>query len=140
MARPSEKALESERRAQQLPWDGLRRLWQEIQDGEAPAWDPGRAFEHLVVRGSELSGPRVEYAYDVPPEGPIIEQIDGLVFLGDTPFLIECKDRDAVDFVAVAEMRNQLLRRAALTMDAHRQPPPSDDFSVSSRFHRTDPK
>src|SRR5205085_4407394 len=74
------------------------------------------AFEHLVVRGFELSGLRVEYAYDVPPEGAILEQIDGMVFLGDTPFLIECKDRDSVDFVAVAKMRNQLLRRPPVTM------------------------
>ncbi|HZW30717.1 MAG TPA: restriction endonuclease [Isosphaeraceae bacterium] len=116
MAKPSGKALEYKTRAQGLSWEALRRLWRQIQDGETPEWDPGRAFEHLVVRGFELSGLRVEYAYDVPPEGAIIEQIDGMVFLGDTPFLIECKDRDSVDFEAVAKMRNQLLRRPPVTM------------------------
>jgi hypothetical protein len=39
-----------------------------------------------------------------------------MVFLGDTPFLIECKDRDSVDFEAVAKMRNQLLRRPPVTL------------------------
>ena len=39
-----------------------------------------------------------------------------MVFRGDTPFLIECKDWDSVDFVAVAKMRNQLLRRPPVTM------------------------
>jgi hypothetical protein len=116
VAQPSEKALEYKKRAQGLSWEALRSLWQQIQDGKTPEWDPGRAFEHLVVRGFELSGLRVEYAYDVPPEGRIIEQIDGIVFLRDTPFLIECKDRDSVDFVAVAKMRNQLLRRPPVTM------------------------
>jgi hypothetical protein len=116
VARPSEKALEYKARARGLSWEGLRALWEQIQAGETQEWDQGRAFEHLVVRGFELSGLRVEYAYDVPPEGRTIEQIDGIVFLGDTPFLIECKDRDGVDIVAVAKMRNQLLRRPFVTM------------------------
>jgi Restriction endonuclease len=116
MARPSEKALDYKKRAQGLSWEALRLLWQQIQAGETPDWDPGRAFEHLVIRGFELSGLRVEYAFDVPPDGKIIEQIDGMVFLGDTPFLIECKDRGAVDIVAVAKMRNPLLRRPPVTM------------------------
>jgi hypothetical protein len=116
VAKPSDRALRYKQRAQQLSWDSLRDLWQEIKEGSTPDWDDGKAFEHLVVRAFELSGLRVEYPYDVPPAGKTIEQIDGIVYLGETPFLIECKDRDSVDIVVIAKMRNQLLRRPPATM------------------------
>jgi hypothetical protein len=38
------------------------------------------------------------------------------VFLDHIPFLIECKDKDVVDIVAIAKLRNQLLRRPPTTM------------------------
>src|SRR5215213_6294471 len=108
MARPSQPALRARERAEKLQWDDLERLWRGVQSGRAHGWASGKALEHLVVRGFALSGLRVEYPYDVPLAGVPLEQIDGMVYLGDAPFLIECKDRDAVDIAAVAKMRNQL--------------------------------
>jgi hypothetical protein len=116
MARPTEKSLEYKKRAQKLSWESLRRLWRQIKDSSTPDWDEGKAFEHLVVRAFELSKLRVEYPFDVPPGGSILEQIDGMVFLNDTPFLIECKDKESVDIIAIAKLRHQLLRRPPVTM------------------------
>ncbi len=116
MARPSEKALEYKKRAQGLSWVSSRRLWRQIKDGSTPNWDEGKAFEHLVVRAFELSKLHVEYPFDVPPGGSILEQIDGMVFLDDTPFLIECKDKESVNILAIAKLRYQLLRRPPVTM------------------------
>jgi hypothetical protein len=116
MARPSDKATRYKKTAQELDWVGLFSLWQQIQDGATPDWDAGKALEHLVVRAFELSGLRVEYPYDVPPGGKPIEQIDGIVFFDHMPFLIECKDKDAVDVEAIAKLRNQLSRRPPTTM------------------------
>jgi hypothetical protein len=116
VAQPSEKALEYKQRAQGLSWDALRRLWRRIKEGSTSDWDEGKAFEHLVIRAFELSKLRVEYPFDVPPGGSIFEQIDGMVFLADTPFLVECKDRESVDVLAIAKLRHQLQRRPPATM------------------------
>ena len=69
-----------------------------------------------MVRAFALSGLRAEYPYEVPLGSRTLEQIDGMVYLGDVPFLIECKDRRAVDMLVVAKMRNQLMRRPPSTM------------------------
>lgn len=116
MARPSDVAASERDRAERLTWVDLEQLWQEIQDERPNDWRPGSAFEHLIVRGFALSGLRVEYAYDVPFSGRPLEQIDGMVYLGEIPFLVECKDRDAIDIEAIAKMRNQLARRPHSTM------------------------
>jgi hypothetical protein len=89
MAKPSAKSKSDKQRAQAMGWPDLQDLWQAIISDTVSGWDQGKAFEHLVVRGFELSGLRVEYPYDVPPGGRPIEQIDGLVYLGESPFLIE---------------------------------------------------
>jgi hypothetical protein len=52
----------------------------------------------------------------VPPGGKPIEQIDRFVVLGQLVFLVECKDKDAVDIEAIAKLRNQLLHRPESTM------------------------
>jgi hypothetical protein len=116
VAQPSEKALEYKTRAQGLSWEALRRHWRRIKEGSTPEWDEGKAFEHLVIRAFELSKLRVEYPFDVPPGGSILEQIDGIVYLAETPFLIECKDKESVDVLAIAKLRHQLLRRPPVTM------------------------
>ena len=116
MARPSEKSIEYKQRAQNLDWADLSTLWDQIKARSTPHWDDGTAFEHLVVRAFELSGLRVEYPYHVPPGGNPIEQIDGIIFLDHIPFLIECKDWNAVDVETIAKLRNQILRRPPLTM------------------------
>jgi hypothetical protein len=119
VANPSEKALTYKSQAQGMSWDDVRSLWQHISNGNPiPNWNAGKALEHLVVRAFELSGLRVEYPYDVPPGGRILEQIDGLVYLGEIPFLIECKDKDSVDIAAIAKLQSQLLRRPPATMGA----------------------
>jgi hypothetical protein len=116
IARPSDRDIRYKEAARKLTWDDLSRLWREIQDEATPNWDEGKALEHLVIRAFELSGLRVEYPYDVPPGGSRIEQIDGVVFLDHIPFLIECKDRNAIDFSAIAKLHIQLLRRPPITM------------------------
>lgn len=116
MARPSERDVRYKRLAQSLGWGDLRSLWAEIKSGSTPDWHNGKALEHLVARGFELSGLEVEYPYYVPPGGRVIEEIDGIVYLGQMPFLIECKDRDGVDIETFAKLRNQLMRRPPATM------------------------
>lgn len=116
MAKPSAKSKSDKFRAQAMAWPDLQDLWEVIAGDTLSGWDQGKAFEHLVVRGFELSGLRVEYPYDVPPGGRPIEQIDGLVYLGESPFLIECKDKHKVDIEAIAKLHNQLLRRPPTTM------------------------
>lgn len=116
MARPSESDVTDRARAEALDWDGLKRLWREVKDGEAAGWSSGKALEHLIVRAFTLSGLPAEYPYDVPPGGNPVEQIDGMVVMGDTVFLIECKDMQSVDIEAVAKLHGQLLRRPPGTL------------------------
>ena len=116
MANPSEKAIADKERARSMSWSDLRKLWEDIVADKTDDWHEGKALEHLIIRGFELSKLKVEYPYDVPPGGKPIEQIDGLVYLDAIPFLIECKDKEKVDVEAIAKLRNQLLRRPPTTM------------------------
>lgn len=116
MANPSEKDLEYIQRAEAMSWPDLTALWKLIKVGKTPDWEGGKAFEHLVIRAFKLNGLEAEYPYDVPPGGKPIEQIDGLVHLQAHTFLMECKDKDAVDIEAIAKLRNQLLRRPETTL------------------------
>lgn len=72
-------------------WDGLRYLWEDVKNGTTPGWEPGKAFEYLVVRAFELD-PRevtiVRYPYEVRLFGERVEQIDGAVYLSGLPCLI----------------------------------------------------
>ena len=116
MAKPKNQDLEYVARAEKMNWKALRRLWKDIQRGNTPDWDGGKALEHLVVRAFQLSDLKAEYPYDVPPGGKPLEQIDGLVRLDFVTFLIECKDKDTVDIEVIAKLRNQLLRRPDTTL------------------------
>ena len=116
MAKPSDRDINYREKAQKLTWKSLPPLWQRIKDGETPGWDDGKAFEHLIVRAFELSDLRVEYPFDVPPGGKRIEQIDGMVFLGQILFLLECKDTETVNIAVIAKMSNQLSRQPPATM------------------------
>jgi hypothetical protein len=116
MATPSSKTVSYEKRAQAMQWPELALLWQAIKDEDTPTWDDGKALEYLVVRAFELSRLEVEYPYDVPPGGKPIEQIDGLVYLNDLAFLIECKDKETADIQVIAKVRNQLERRPPTTL------------------------
>lgn len=116
MAKPSERDRDYRARASKMRWPELSALWIEIKAGLTPGWTDGKAFEHLVVRAFELNKLTVEYPYHVPPGGNPIEEIDGVVYLGDIGFLLECKDRRSTDVEAVAKLGLQLLRRPPATM------------------------
>jgi hypothetical protein len=92
----------------------LLALWAQIQAGETPGWDPGKAFEYLVIRAFELEGAAVTYPFSVNLSGILVEQIDGAIYSDGLSCLVECKDQEgnlAID--PVAKLRNQLLRRPA---------------------------
>jgi hypothetical protein len=55
----------------------LLTLWEEIQADDTPGWEPGKAFEYLVIRAFELEGATVTYPFSVRLGGTIVEQIDG---------------------------------------------------------------
>ena len=78
MARPSEKALRYQETARGMFWPEIQMLWEHVKADDTPDWDQGKALEHLVARGFELSDLDVEYPCDVPPAGDPLEQIDRL--------------------------------------------------------------
>lgn len=105
-------SVEYVRRARQLGWPGLRRLWREIEQGTAAGWPPGRALEHLVLRAFELSGAEVVWPYVVRVGNEVVEQIDGAVHVHGLSCIVECKDTAApLSIGAIAKLRNQLLSR-----------------------------
>lgn len=116
MERTSRTSTRDRDRADSLTWTDLERLWAAVQVRRAAGWEPGKALEHLVIRGFALSGLRVEYPFAVSLAGQLVEQVDGMVYLGDVPFLVECKDRQAVDIGVIAKLRSQLQRRPPSTM------------------------
>ncbi len=90
----------------------LLELWQQIQIGETPDWDAGKALEYLVLRAFELEEASVTYPYTIQTGGTLIEQIDGAVYCDGFACLVECKDQnDNVSIAPVAKLRNQLLRK-----------------------------
>lgn len=103
---------------QRLDWDGLRLLWNEIEQGHTPAWDAGKAFEYLVLRAFQLDGLDVRWPYSVDIFGiNNAEQIDGVIHFGMLSFLLESKDTsNKVNIEPIAKLRNQLLRRPAGTI------------------------
>jgi Restriction endonuclease len=110
-------AMEYEARIRALDWDGLRELWDAIQQRGAPDWGAGRAFEYLVLRAFELDGAHVRWPYTVILLDEEIEQIDGAVHYGGLSCLVESKDQaQPLDIGAIAKLRNQLLRRPAGTV------------------------
>ena len=97
----------------------LLKLYAQIKSGITPGWDPGKAFEYLIIRAFELEGAKVAWQYSVIMHDQEIEQIDGAVHLGRMDFLIEAKDlNDAVAIGPIAKLRNQLARRPSGTLGA----------------------
>ena len=97
-----------------LKWPGLKKLWNEIGSGTVDNWwEPGKAFEYLIVRMFELDRADVTWPYVVYLFGsPATEQIDGSVRFGGMHWLIESKDEnDKIAVDPIAKLRNQLLRR-----------------------------
>lgn len=105
-------AAEYEAKIKKLKWAGLRNLWAAIVAGATPGWDPGKAFEYLILRAYELNKAVVKYPYSVVLDDEEIEQIDGSVRIGSLYALVEVKDEaDNLAIAPVAKMRNQLMRR-----------------------------
>jgi hypothetical protein len=46
-----------------MGWGDLSRLWEGINARDTPGWEPGKAFEYLVLRAFELDGAEVKYPY-----------------------------------------------------------------------------
>lgn len=89
-------------------------MWQGIEQRDTPGWDPGKAFEYLVLRAFELDGAEVRFPFQVQlfEEGAVVEQIDGAIHLRELSCLVESKDTgEPMGIEPIAKMRNQLLRR-----------------------------
>jgi hypothetical protein len=94
-----------------LDWAGVRQLWSEVQAG-TDVWDPGKAFEYLILRAFDLDGAVVEWPYSVRLQRETVEQIDGVVHVHGLTCLVESKSTaEAVNIEPIAKLRNQLLRR-----------------------------
>lgn len=112
-------ASENETAIRSLSQAGLLLLWAAIEAGDTPGWEPGLAFEYLVLRAFEIEGAAVRYPYTVRLYEETVEQIDGVVYAGPLSVLVESKDLDGpVNVVPLAKMRNQLLRRPTPTIGA----------------------
>jgi hypothetical protein len=94
----------------------LLALWEAIEAGDTPDWEPGKAFEYFILRAFELEGAEVCYPYRVSIEKEL-EQIDGVIYADGIACLIEVKDQqEHVNFEPVAKLRSQLLRRPAMVI------------------------
>lgn len=115
-------AAEYETMAARLTTETLRALWERVRDGEStPGWEPGKAFEYLVLRAFELEGAKVRWPYEVTMADQIVEQIDGVIHLPDPHLscLVETKaHREKIPIGSIAKLRNQLLRRPATAIGA----------------------
>jgi Restriction endonuclease len=111
------KDSEAESKIQALDWAGLRDLWAKIQARDTPDWEPGMAFEYLVLRAFELDGALVQWPYEVDFQGVVVEQIDGLVVAAGLHAMVESKDqRERISIAPIAKLRNQLMRRPSATI------------------------
>lgn len=101
--------------AQRWSYSDLLKVWNRIKSGgSVPEWSSGKAFEYLVIRAFEIEGLRVTYPYEVtyPQKFGILEQVDGVVYLGERPFLVESKDlSEAAAIEAFAKLRFRLEAR-----------------------------
>lgn len=112
-------AAKYEAMIQSLQWEGLRSLWESIENRNTPEWESGKAFEYLVLRAFQLDGADVKYSYSVRLFGEEVEQVDGVVYCLGLSCLVESKDfadKVNVDIAPIAKLRNQLLRRPASTL------------------------
>jgi hypothetical protein len=98
----------------------LLRIWEAIKAGQPIAgWPPGKAFEYLVVRAFDIEGARVLWPFEVvyPQKFGTMEQVDGVVYLGERAFLLESKNlSEPMAVEAVARLRMRLESRPPGTM------------------------
>jgi hypothetical protein len=94
-------------------------LWNTILLKKAWDWDPGWAFQYLIVRAFELEGAEVKYPFPVYLEKTKIEELDGYIYLKEynIHIIIESKDQEEPQNITpIAKLRNQLMRRPAGTI------------------------
>lgn len=98
----------------------LLRLWADVKEHkEVPNWNVGKAFEYLVIQAFRLETPRARWPFHVtyPQKFGMMEQLDGIVFLGERAFLIESKQLSQPAAIeAVAKLRFRLESRPPGTM------------------------
>ncbi len=112
-------STEYEKRIQELDWDALRNLWRGVQQRDTLGWNPGQAFQYLILRAFQLDGAEVTWPYRVELFGEEAEEIDGAVHIARVSALIESKDfgdGNNVTIGPIAKLRNQLLRRPSGTV------------------------
>src|SRR3954471_9970025 len=89
--------------------DDLLTVWERIKSGDQlPGWQSGKAFEYLVIRAFQVEGYPIRWPFQVsyPQKFGTMEQVDGVVYLGDRAFLIESKDlSEPAAIEAVAKLR-----------------------------------
>lgn len=68
----------------------LLQVWADLKAKKPiTGWHSGKAFEYLVVRAFHLEAPsdtRWPYGVTYPQRIGTVEQIDGAVYVGETPF------------------------------------------------------
>jgi hypothetical protein len=98
----------------------LLKLWEAIEAGDTPGWEPGKAFEYLLLRAFQLEKAEVRWPYTVKLArlgGDTVEQIDGVVYATGLACVAEMKDEKVpLDIGAVAKLRLQLARRPAASV------------------------
>ncbi|MBP0018056.1 MAG: hypothetical protein J7647_10920 [Cyanobacteria bacterium SBLK] len=83
-------ATEDKEAIARLGWEGLRSLWQNIEDGTTdPFWESDKAFEYLVLQAFQLDGAIVRYPYSVRLFKENVEQIDGAVHCNSLSCIVE---------------------------------------------------
>lgn len=111
-------------------WEDLDALWVAIKQQETPGWDNGKALEYLILKSFQMGKAEIRWPYNVhfqrtrEETGEEIEQIDGVVYIGELACLTECKDynnkenctKKNVNFEPIAKMRSQLMRRPSSTI------------------------
>jgi hypothetical protein len=108
---------EYEKEIKTYKWPKLRQLWKAIKKQDTPNWEPGKAFEYMILQAMRLNGGEIRWPYSVPLFGEEVEQIDGSVRFDSLYALVECKDENAnIAIGPIAKLRNQLLRRPAGTI------------------------
>jgi restriction endonuclease len=103
-------------RIRTMGWARLRAFHERLVEGRLEGWEPGKAFEYLILRAFELEGSGVTWPYVIqlsPSEsGGETEQIDGAVYVDGLACIVEAKDTARTTRIEpIAKMRNQLLRR-----------------------------
>ncbi|MDF5728392.1 MAG: hypothetical protein PUP92_10225 [Rhizonema sp. PD38] len=100
-------ATEYQHRIATYDYPSLLDLWNQIQAGDTPDWESGKAFEYFLLRAFELECASVTYPYTIQMGGTMLEQIDGAIYCDGFACLVECKDQhNNVAIEPVAKLRS----------------------------------